>query len=505
MPPRLKFISLTAALALASLACNTATNMMAGLLGEADMDPPAATPTRPPATAEFGAPANPYPGPVGLGDHYFPDLGNGGYDALHYQIALEVDVAGNFIEGTTTIDLALTERLSSLNLEFSGLRIEQLLVNGRGALYQRQNDELTIYLPEIMEAGEQAVLEITYAGVPGSDEQQPVYSRGWINYGTGIAVAGEPTGASVWYPVNEHPADKALYSYSITVDSRYQVGANGQLVDVEEHNGQTTYHWHMNQPIAPYLTTLAIGEFDVEESQGPNGIVIRNYFGRGVSQSVRQDFAQTAEMLEYFEEIFGPYPFETYGVVVHDVPLNFALETATLSVFGNSFTDEYVVVHELAHHWFGNAVGLEQWQDIWLNEGFATYASDLWNEHKDGRSAMELNIRSTYESLAAYAAYNQSVTGDPGANWLFDYASVYARGGLALHALRLEIGDEAFFETLRTYTARFGGGNASTADLISTSEEITGRDLGDFFDAWLYQLELPDIPQMGLYAADYQE
>lgn len=507
MPLRVKLTALTAMLIFASLACNTATSMLADLLAVRDVDATVATQTSPPRpTAELTTPPNPHPGPVGLGDVYYAELGNGGYDVRHYHLVLDVDVLDNFIRGLAQIQLTATQRLSSLNLELYELQVDEVRVNGERAEFHRQGVEMTIFLPLPADMGDELLVEVLYQGRPGeSRDDLPQYSQGWINYGHGILVAGEPTGASTWYPVNEHPSDKATYSYSVTVDARYDVAANGLLTGVEQSNGHSTYHWAIADPIAPYLTTLGIAEFDLEESRSSDGLLIRNYFGSGVSREVRNDFARTAEMLDYFEGLFGPYPYEAYGVVVHDMPLNFALETATLSVFGNSFTDEYVVVHELAHHWFGNAVGLKQWQDIWLNEGFATYASDLWNEHTDGRPAMERNIRSIYESLAAYAAYNQSFTGDPGANWLFDYASVYARGGLVLHALRLEIGDQAFFETLRTYTTRFGGGNASTADFIATTEEMAGRDLGAFFDAWLYQLELPDIPQMGLYAADYQE
>ncbi|MCW5877219.1 MAG: M1 family metallopeptidase [Anaerolineales bacterium] len=510
MRAKTKLALLTTLTLLTGLACNTVTNMMA-LRDQADQPAPQTTATpsretgRTPSLEDQPLPPNPNPGPVGLGDVYFEELGNGGYDVQHYHIVLEVDLPANYVYGRTDIDLVATQTLTSLNLELFELQIDQVLVNGQAARHSRLGIELTVYLPQTAHAGDALQISIAYRGVPGeSREALPQHSQGWIHYGHGIAVAGEPTGASTWYPVNEHPADMATYSFSITVDTRYTVAANGLLQETERTNGRTTYHWALNQPIAPYLVTLAVGEFDIVESRGPGGLLIRDYFGRGVPAEVRADFDDTAEVLAYFETLFGPYPFDAYGVVVHDTSLNFALETATLSVFGRTFTDEFAVVHEIAHHWFGNSVGLEQWQDIWLNEGFATYSSDLWNEYAYGREFMEQGISELYQSLAGIAPFLETTTGDPGPQALFDFATVYARGGLALHALRLEIGDEAFFNTLQVYTANFAGRTARTADFIEIAEEVSGRDLGDFFDAWLFQLELPDIPQMGLYAEDYQ-
>jgi aminopeptidase N len=172
-------------------------------------------------------------------------------------------------------------------------------------------------------------------------------------------------------------------------------------------------------------------------------------------------------------------------------------------VFGNSFTDEYVVAHELSHMWFGDSIGLTTWKDIWLNEGFATYASALWNEHVGGREALDDEIRFYYEQMAFVSAFSEPI-GDPGPDNLFGQ-DVYFRGALTLHVLRLEVGDEPFFNILRTYYDRFRDGNATTTDFIAVSEEISGLALDEFFEAWLYQVDLPDIPQMGLTATDFSQ
>lgn len=493
-------------LSLASLACNTAMSLLRELAGQPRSTPTAVVQGTPlPPTPIFTAPDDPYPGPAGIGDPYFETLGNGGYNVVHYDLAMNVDLQANFIDAIANITLVATQTLSSLNIELAGLTVDALFVDGAAAQYQRRGVELTIYLPELVQDGQTLEILIEYSGNPGEDTAEMEFSEGWTHYGHGILVAGEPTGASTWYPVNEHPLDKATYSYAITVDNPYQVAANGVLQSVEDHGERSTYYWLMDDPIAPYLTTLAIGEFDLVTETTEGGIVIRNYFGAGVPSAVRQDFSRQGEMLEYFESVFGPYPYDVYGVVVHDQSLGFALETATLSIFGESFTDEYVVAHELAHMWFGDSVGLSSWQDIWLNEGFATYASELWNEHAYGRQRMDDNIAYSYRQLAQYDEFIDDVPlADPGVDYLFYSPVVYDRGSLALHALRLVIGDEAFFDTLRTYTSRFAHSNATTEDFIAVAQEVSGRDLRFFFRAWLYDLALPDIPQMGLFRSDFE-
>ncbi|MEQ8672217.1 MAG: M1 family metallopeptidase [Aggregatilineales bacterium] len=534
-------------------------------------------------------------GAEGIGDPYYPMMGNGGYDVQNYNITLDVDMDAEEIAGTTVISAITTQDLARFNLDFGDLEISMVQVNQQPAEYTHANNELTITLAEVLTANTPFTVTVSYIGDPNASRL-----GGWSFYGEGVLVAGEPTGASGWFPVNEHPLDKATYSYNITVDTPFIVGANGTQQSVLIRDGHATYRWSSQDPMSSYLTTVVIGEFDIVRDETGSGIPIRNYFSVNVPQTALEDFALQADMIDFFETVFGPYPFEAYGSVVHNVPLGFALETQTLSTFGNSFTNEGVIAHELAHQWFGNAVGPAAWQHIWLNEGFATYAEVLWIEHSRGENAMTQRIRGLYQNMAYFGvdvdrttlvevladlpltdktftqqeateALNRLLAGvispiqvgmltgdigtgeitdadlidligsapfdtgeldlrgiydffilldlqatadelglnpnvlvgDPGADNLFA-GQVYQRGGLTLHALRLEIGDEAFFETLRTYTARFDNGNVTTDDFIAVAEEISGQDLDALFDAWLYQGELPDMPQLNLYATDFQ-
>jgi len=328
---------------------------------------------------------NPRPGSIGIGDLYFPGYGNGGYDVQHYTLELTVDMEENIISGTVTIEAVALHDLSSFNLDFIGFTIDQITVDGIAAEFHRNQPELFVALPFPIATDTAFTTIVNYSGTPeGISSTISRYLEGWNYYRYGVMVAGEPVSSQSWYPVNDHPLDKASYSFIITVKSPFVVAANGLLKETIDSGENITYIWESENPIASYLVTLGVGDFEIEEEEGPNGLPIRNYFDNDISESVRNNFDHTVEMIEYFSTIFGPYPFEAYGVIVHDIDTGFALETQTLSVFGNIFINENVVAHELAHQWFGDSVSLSSWKDIWLNEGFATYAATLWFEHTRG-------------------------------------------------------------------------------------------------------------------------
>jgi aminopeptidase N len=210
-------------------------------------------------------------------------------------------------------------------------------------------------------------------------------------------------------------------------------------------------------------------------------------------------------MIDYFSDLFGDYPFELYGALVIDLEFGAALETQTLSIFSKAMIDanqpegsEQVVAHELAHQWFGDSVSLADWRDIWLNESFATYAQGLWTEHTRGGDELDEWVRRLY-TFVREERESMSPPGEPPADRLFNQG-VYSWGALCLHALRLEVGDEIFFDILKTYHERFADGNARTADFIAVAEEVSGKELSAFFDSWLYSEELAPIPAMGLEA-----
>lgn len=451
-------------------------------------------PTAAPATT--APPAELPPVADSLGDRYYPQLGNGGYDVQRYTLALAVDVAQNVITGTATVAARASQALAVFNLDFSGLELDAVEVDGAPAATQRAGQELTIVPALPLTAGALFTATLRYHGTP-----QPVLSQaipeevGWNQYARGIYVASEPEGAATWFPVNDHPLDKALYSVRVTVPKPYVVASNGLLRETIDNGATTTYVWETSHLMASYLATVNIAEYVVQREQGPNGLPIRNYVPPALAAESQAVFAPTAAMIDYFDDLFGPYPFEAYGVAVIDTPLGFALETQTMSIFGRDAVTAPpgrvagTVAHELAHQWFGNSVSIASWQDIWLTEGFATYASWLWAEHAGAPGTTEQIAQQAYDALAQRPL---PPPGTPPPSNLFN-RSVYERGALTLHALRRQVGDEAFFGTLRAYTERYRYGNASTADFVAVAEEVSGQQLDALFDAWLYDEQLPAL------------
>jgi aminopeptidase N len=449
---------------------------------------PTAAPTRPPETNDEPARA----GAPGLGDSYFPGLGNGGYDVDRYVLDLEWDPDAERLQGTATVEAVATHGLLSFNLDLQGMEIEEITVDGLAADFSRAGDELTITPSRTIVSGAPFVASITYGGTPA---QVPVLGTpftGWITDGDIVFVAGEPTGSKGWHPVNDHPLDRARFRIEMTVPSPLVVAANGSLVEERaEPDGRTTWIYETRDAQAPYLTTLGIGDLVRVDEGLAAGVPIRNYFDRDVLDEAHR-FSETPEIMAVFVDLFGPYPFEAYGVLLFDTDSAAALEAQTLSVFpGLRIALDWVIAHELAHQWFGNYVAVADWRDIWLNEGFATYAVQLYFEASDP----SYDIDTAMAALGARGGQSliRPLPGDPSGDSLFA-TSVYDRGALTLHALRRTVGDDAFFEILKTYVATFGGKNVVTKDFAGVAESISGADLGPFFDRWLYREPLPELP-----------
>lgn len=444
---------------------------------------------------------DPLAGSPGLGDSLYPEFGNGGYDTQSYILDITIlDVDTSRLEAVTTIKAVATQDLSRFNLDFAGFEVTSITVNEEAAEFERKGQELTVIPAQVISKDEMFMVEVSYRGVPTPMQSQALpFPTGWTVYESGIFVLGEPDGAASYYPVNDHPLDKALYTLIVTVPKPYEVAANGTLEEVKDNDDSTTYRFEVRDPMASYLATININDFDVEEMVSEDGIPIRNYYVASLRDDINKPFARQGEMIDYFSELFGPYPFDVYGSLVIDVQYGVALETQTLSIYGSDMVDpddleyaESVVAHELAHQWFGNSVSVADWSDIWLNEGFASYSEGLWVEYLHGGEGLDEWVMGRFYEIKEYPQYYPP-PGSPAPNNLFN-GGVYIRGGLTLHALRLEVGDEAFFEILRTYHERYKFGNAATEDFIQVSEEISGRKLGDFFDVWLYHEQVPPMP-----------
>jgi aminopeptidase N len=459
-----------------------------------------ATTTAAATTTTTSVPPTPIDDRLGVGDSRYPNLGNGGYDVDHYTIDLTFDPEPSSISAVVEVAATATETLEVFSLDFIGFDIAAATVNGADASFERRGDELIVEVPEAIPNGEAFTTSISYSGTAAPVLSQGLpFQVGWRTDPSGNSyVIGEPDGGRAWLPLNDHPSDKATYTFMLTVPEPYVAAANGTLVEQITDLGWATWVWESTDPMASYLATVVIGELEIVEdpiSTAASGVDVRNVLPPDLAATPPPALSTQGEMIAFFEDIFGPYPFEAYGIAVVD-DFEGALENQTLSIFGRGFAEsprffETVLVHELAHQWFGDSVTPADWGDIWLNEGFATYAEWLWLEHTVGEAALLATVEGTRSQIALSPELEPP--GNPPADDLFS-ASVYQWGGLTLHALRTEIGDEAFFETLRSYADAFRDSNATTSDFIAVAESVSGAELDDLFDLWLYSETVPDLP-----------
>ncbi len=430
------------------------------------------------------------PGADGLGDRLYPRLGNGGYDVQHYSINLAFTPESKAIAATAVLEAVALLDLASFNLDLYELTVDSVRVNGISAAFRREEAELVISPAQSIAAGAAFQVAVAYGGVPQPivDRAVPFVKLGWQEWDDGyFAAVSQPSGSMNWFPCNNHPLDKATYTLRITVPRPLTAVANGVLSEtIANDDGTRAFVWEMEQPMASYLAIVAIGDF-VAVRDDSGAVPIRNFFPARASDASIAGYDVTRDIMVWLSDMLGPYPFAAYGVVaVPGFPA--ALETQSISIFGASGADELVVLHELLHQWFGNSVTLSQWSDIWLHEGFAAYFMALWLEKRLGASAYEDMIRQNFaigDSLPAPSEPEQSQLLSP---------SVYSRGALVLHALRSEVGEETFFEILRTFYSENAYGNVSTADFIAVAEVLSERELDELFDAWLYGARIPDLP-----------
>lgn len=433
------------------------------------------------------------PGAPGVGDPYFPGLGNGGYDVDHYTLELQWLPEDGSLAGTTTIEATATQDLTAFDLDLAGLDVTSVTVDGEAAAVVRDDRELVITPASAIGDGTTFTTVVSYAGQPrplrdGTD----LFEVGWQTDGREAYVVSEPAGASTFFPVNDHPTDKATYTFEVTAPADQVVAANGLLTGQEDvAGGQRRWTYEARDPMASYLVQIAIGDYELVDGGTFGNVTIRHAFHRSVADAARVTASRTAEMIDVLDDVFGPFPFEVYGVLVVDEPLGFALETQTLTIIGTDVATagrgaDGILLHELAHQWVGNTVSPATWQDIWLNEGFATYSEWLWSERTGGPSA------ASQARAAGRSGGLDLPPGDPGNGELFD-RTVYRRGGMALQALREAIGDGAFFTVLGRWVAEHRYSTASTADFVALAEEVSGRSLADLFQRWLYDDVLPSL------------
>ena len=445
------------------------------------------------AAPAAAAPPEFTPGSDGLGDPYFPLAGNGGYDVRHYSLDLDYVRAGNQLDAVARIRAKATQDLSSFNLDLRGFEISELAVDGRDAAFSRDGQELTVVPQHGLRRNSAFNVRIEYAGTPERVIDPDGSSEGWVPTADGAFVVNEPQGSPGWFPANDNPQDKATYDFSVTVPEGITAIGNGVLKSSRTSDGKTTWNWSEDSPMASYLTTVTNGVFELRTS---------SWRGRPLYHAVDptiaakdlafERLALEPRVLDFFSDLYGPYPFSSGGGVVDIGGVFYALESQTKSMYDaiNNVPSEGTVVHEISHQWFGNAVTLAVWPDIWLNEGFARWSQWIWTERGGGATAQQ-QFQTLYDTRPA-SFWTRPPANLGGPRFLFADQG-YTRGGMTLQALREKIGDDAFFAILRTWYEENKYGDVTTADFIALSERISGQQLDEFFDIWLYRPVKPTV------------
>lgn len=428
-------------------------------------------------------------------DPYAPQSGDTSYDVESYDLALSYRVRTNRLEGVATVSGIAREALSSFALDLVGLRTNRVRVDGAPVRFSAGPRVLRVTPGRTIAAGERFAVEVTYGGAPA-----PRRSRwgtvGWEELTDGALVAGQPIGAPTWFPCNDRPDARARMRMEITVDDGYTVAATGAAGATTRRSGRVTTTFVSGVPTATYLAAVHVGRYRTRPLVGSgDGVVppVTVTAPPALTAAADRAFATVPEMLRLFDRLFGPYPQEACSLVVTADELEIPLEAQGLAVFGMNHlvpAAQRLVAHELAHQWFGNSVGLARWSDIWLNEGFACYAEWLWSEESGGAD-VETCVAENHAGLAAQP--HDLLLVDPGPDDMFD-DRVYKRGAIALHAVRRSLGDAAFFDLLRAWTAENRHSLVTTDDFRRAVEGAGGADAAAVLSRWIDHEALPPRP-----------
>ncbi|MFD5794382.1 M1 family metallopeptidase [Streptomyces diastatochromogenes] len=433
------------------------------------------------------------PGGSGVRDPYFPKAGNGGYDVTHYALTLDYTPGTRHLTGKAVITARATKDLSAFDLDLSGLDVDSVTVEGKRARWNRAGQELTVRPHDDLDQGETFRTTVRYAGTPKTLTDPDGSEEGWLPTADGALALGEPVGSMAWFPGNNHPSDKATYDITVTVPKGLQAVSNGELTSQSTKGGRTAFAWHSAQPMASYLAVVAIGHYDITHTTGPHGLPVLTAVDPTQAEASAKVLAKIPDIIDWEEYNFGPYPFSSTGAIV-DRPgdAGYALETQTRPVLPADQLDTSTLVHELAHQWYGDSVTPKSWRDMWLNEGFATYAEWLYAEDHGGKSAQQ-----TFTDL--YEGDDEDIWAFPpakpsGAAHISD-SPVYQRGAMVLQKIRQKVGDDTFYDIIQGWAAAHRYGTVDTADFTAYVEKkAPDKDFGEIWKDWLYGNGKPDHP-----------
>jgi len=418
-------------------------------------------------------------------DSYYPQVGDPGVDSLHHDLVLAWDPEARVLEGTDTLTFRATADADQFQLDLGEpLEVESTMLDGEEVDHEHTGKDLVVRTP--VEEDREYVVEIAYSGTP-EPAQAPTTRQDFSTLGWTVTEDGEvwtmqePFGAYTWYPVNDQPADKALYDFTITAPKPFVGVANGTMVSRKDRESDTTTRWHTDEPMSSYLTTIAIGDYAVEEQTTDSGVPLTLWVPKdkpGAMAKVRY----AREALEWVESKLGPYPFDSAGIVVTDSQSG--METQTMITLGDNdyVLSKEVIVHEMVHQWYGDQVSPTDWRDVWMNEGMTMYLQAIYESEHGGPS-----METTMDEYAASDASLRQEAGPPGAYdpETFGQGNIYYIPAVMWHELREQLGDEEFWSMVREWPAVRDNSGATREDYVDWIEQTTGEELSAFFGEWL--------------------
>jgi aminopeptidase N len=425
-------------------------------------------------------------------------------DALNYIFEIELSDETDEIIGKTTVDIRFNgDGVEELRLDLikatdvlkgKGMKVGQVTLNDKPLSFSHENDALIIKLPAQSTINQRNQFVITYKGIPvtglkiadNKHGDRTFFSDNWPNKGRN------------WLPTIDHPSDKSKCEFIIVAPAHYQVVSNGlKIEETDLPTGKRLTHWKQSVPIAPWLYVVGVARFAVQHVDDFNGKAIQTWVYPQDRDAGFYDFAEpTKKVLEFYSDYVGPFSYEKLANIQSN-SVGGGMEAASAVLYGDkSVTGERsvrwrnVIIHEIAHQWFGNAVTEYDWDDVWLSEGFATYFTLLFIEHQYGHDAFLKGLKSSQEKVNTFYGKNPDYTLVH--NNLSDMQNVsssqtYQKGSWTLHMLRGIVGTDNFKKGVRSYYDKYRDSNAITDDFVREMEEASGMDLSAFFDQWLYK------------------
>jgi len=424
------------------------------------------------------------------GEPFFPRAGNPGYDAVHYDVQLTYKPKGGRIEATTKVEAVATEALKSFSFDFVGPKVRNVAVGLEAARFRRRPGKLIVTPAAGIAKGERFTVLVRYSGRPSWVIDADGVLEGWLRTDDGVIAVGEPQGTPAWIPCDNVPTDKASFEFHVTVPESLKAVANGRRErGPDPGRGLVQMNWVEPAPMSTYLAVLNIGRGRIVKGRA-GGLPTWTLVDPRMERGSRGPLADLPEVIHFLSRAFGPYPFDSAGSLVDYAPwLEYALEAQSRTIYA-FVPNRTLIVHETAHQWFGDSVGVARWPDIWLNEGFASWAQWFYAEKHGGPSA-SARLRNAMRVPASNKAFwNPPPARLRGPRQLFSW-TVYVRGAMALQALRQRIGTEPFLRVLHRWTREHRHGNATIGQFEALAEEVGGSQLDNLFQRWLYRRGKP--------------